>query len=95
MSTRDPRSPISATLARRRAVAIAGHEGDVTTIRAGLADDDPDVRATALEALRRAGDLNPADLQAASTDPSPVVRRRAAEVAAAAPPAAGCRCSTC
>lgn len=91
MSTRDPRSPISATLARRRAVAIAGHQGDVATIRAAVGDDDPEVRATALEALRRAGDLSPVDLQAASNDPSPVVRRRAAEVAAAAPP--GCRVS--
>jgi HEAT repeat protein len=57
----------------------------VPTIRAGLADDEPDVRATALEALRRAGDLHAEDLAAACADPSPVVRRRAAEVAAAAP----------
>jgi HEAT repeat protein len=71
-------------IARRRAVAIAGHQGDATTIRASLHDDDADVRATALEALRRAGDLSAADLAAACKDPSPIVRRRAAEVAAAA-----------
>jgi HEAT repeat protein len=71
-------------IARRRAVAIAGHQGDATTIRASLHDDDADVRATALEALRRAGDLSAADLEAACKDPSPIVRRRAAEVAAAA-----------
>jgi HEAT repeat protein len=71
-------------IARRRAVAIAGHQGDATTIRASLHDDDADVRATALEALRRAGDLGAADLEAACKDPSPIVRRRAAEVAAAA-----------
>jgi HEAT repeat protein len=57
----------------------------VPAIRAGLADEEPAVRATALEALRRAGDLHAADLAAACADPSPAVRRRAAEVAAAAP----------
>jgi HEAT repeat protein len=82
LSTQDPRTSAAA---RRRAVAIAGHERDVPTIRAALADDEPDVRATALEALRRAGDLHPDDLAAACTDPSPAVRRRAAEVLAAAP----------
>jgi HEAT repeat protein len=60
----------------------------VPAIRAALTDDEPTVRATALEALRRAGDLKPADLTAACVDPSPTVRRRAAEVAAAAPAAA-------
>jgi HEAT repeat protein len=69
-------------IARRRAVAIAGHRGDAAAVRASIGDDDADVRATALEALRRAGDLTAADLEAACKDPSPVVRRRAAEVAA-------------
>ena len=61
------------------------------TARAALTDEEPDVRATALEALRRAGDLQADDVAAACADPSPVVRRRAAEVAAAAP--AGARAS--
>ena len=69
----------------RRRAALAGHEGDATTARALLADPDPGVRATALAALARAGDLTAADLATAATDPDPVVRRRAATVAASHP----------
>ncbi len=69
--------------ARRAAVAEAGHAGDEDTARAALADPDPGVRATALGALRRAGALQPADLEAALADPAPGVRRRAAEEVAA------------
>lgn len=67
---------------RRREVALAGHRADVPAARAGLADGDPGVRATALGALARAGALTERELRAAVEDPSPVVRRRAAEVAA-------------
>ena len=71
---------------KRAAVARAGHAGDVGTVRAALHDEDPRVRATALTALLRAGGLTPDDLRVAIADPSPIVRRRAAEVVVAAPP---------
>lgn len=64
---------------RRAAVAEAGHRGDAAAARAGLADADPAVRATALGALHRAGALDAVALEAAIADPSPIVRRRVAE----------------
>lgn len=67
---------------RRRAVALAGHQGDEATARAGLSDESPVVRATALGALERLGMLHPDDVAAALTDPSAVVQRRACEAAA-------------
>jgi HEAT repeat protein len=70
--------------ARRRAAALAGHTGDAATARALLADEDADVRATALGALERCGALQPAEARAATADDNPIVRRRAAEVLAAA-----------
>ena len=66
----------------RRSVAVAGHAGDGATARAGLTSADPAVRATALGALQRLGLLTEAQLTVALGDPSPVVRRRAAEVSA-------------
>jgi HEAT repeat protein len=68
--------------ARRRAIVIAGHRADVAAARAGLLDEEPAVRASALAALQRAGHLRPDELAAAMRDGSPVVRRRAAEIAA-------------
>jgi len=67
--------------ARRRAVALAGHVGDVATARSGLGDPDAAVRATALGALARLGALTPADLAGALADGHPSVRRRAATLA--------------
>ena len=75
-------------LARRRQAALAGHQGDVETARALLADPDPSVRATALGALQRIGVTTADELETALADPEPGVRRRAAEVAAAWPGAA-------
>ena len=72
-------------LARRRAAALAGHRGDTVTARGMLDDDDPSVRATAIGALDRIGDLSAAELQTALDDPSVGVRRRAIEVAATWP----------
>lgn len=77
---------------RRRTAALAGHLGDIATVRELLTDEDPTVRATALGALSRIGDLAAADLTAAMADASPVVRSRAATEAAAVaahPPAHG------
>ena len=67
---------------RRRAVAVAGHQGDVATVRRHFGDCEGAVRAAALGALRRAGDLRADDLRAALTDPDPNVRCRAAELVA-------------
>ena len=66
----------------RRAVAIAGHTGDVATAEAGLANAAGDVRATALGALERLGRLDDDRLRAAFDDPDPAVRRRAVTIAA-------------
>ncbi len=67
----------------RREVAIAGHQGDHEQARSGWLSTDPAVRATALGALERLGDLDAPLLAEALQDPHPVVRARAAKVAAA------------
>ena len=76
----DPDEP-----ARRRAVALAGHRGDVTVARAALDDPAPGVRATAIGALERLGALGAADLARLLQDPSAAVRRRACEAVATLP----------
>jgi HEAT repeat protein len=63
-------------------VALAGHTGDRTLARSGLADGAPPVRTTALGALDRLGALTDEDLRRALADPSPLVRRRGCELAA-------------
>jgi HEAT repeat protein len=75
------RRPISGD--ERRAAALAGHAGDAETARDLIASSDPKVRATALGALARAGAITGSDLDSAASDPSPVVRSRAAELSAA------------
>ncbi len=74
---------------RRRAVALAGHQGDETTARAALGDADPGVRATALGALERLDRLTAQDVGGALVDPDAGVRRRACEAAARVPGDAG------
>lgn len=69
-------------MARRRAAAVAGHQGDRDQARAYLDDDEPAVRASALRALERAGDLDAVLLAAALEDPAPGVRVAALELAA-------------
>jgi HEAT repeat protein len=76
---------MSDAVSRRRAAAVAGHQGDAATARSFLEDPVPSVRATALGALARARSLAAADLVAALADPSVVVRARAAELAAGLP----------
>jgi HEAT repeat protein len=68
-----------------RAVAAAGHLGDEQTARAGLTSPDAQVRSIALGALERLDALDDGALIDALADADPVVRRRAAEVAAAHP----------
>lgn len=68
--------------ARRRRTVVAGHQGDVGAARAALDDPEATVRAAALGALERLGQLADADLAAATEDDDPRVRRRAAELAA-------------
>lgn len=63
-------------------VVEAGHTGDEATARRGLEAADPVVRASALSALDRLGCLTPGALDAAIDDPSLVVRRKVAELAA-------------
>ena len=70
---------------RRRRVAVAGHRGEVATAREGLADPDAAVRAAAIGALERAGDLADGDVERALADPDAGVRRRAVEAAANRP----------
>ena len=72
-------------MTRRRAAAVAGHRRDRAQARAYLHDDEPAVRASALRALERAGDLDAPLLAAALEDPAPGVRVTALELAASRP----------
>jgi HEAT repeat protein len=69
----------------RRTVAIAGHLGDPDLARAGLRSADPAVRAAALGAIERLGVASDGDVAESLADPDPLVRRRAATVAARHP----------
>lgn len=70
---------------RRRAAALAGHQGDATAARAALRDPDATVRATALGALERIGVLTGHEVDELLTDPRTAVQRRACEAAARFP----------
>jgi HEAT repeat protein len=74
---------------RWRDVAEAGHRGGpqaVELVRRAMSDDDETVRALALGALDRLGELTDEQVQTAMADRSPAVRRRAIELAAGRPP---------
>lgn len=66
-------------------VALAGHQRDEATARAGLSDPSAEVRATAVGALERLGALTEADLATALADAAAPVRRRACEAVALRP----------
>ena len=72
-------------VARRRDAAVAGHRGDLATVRAFLGDPAATVRATALGALARAGGLSADALQVGLADDEATVRARAAELCATWP----------
>ena len=68
--------------ARRREAALAGHTGNAPGARQALGDPDAAVRATALAALGRLGELGTEDLKAGLTDLVAATRGAACEVAA-------------
>lgn len=70
---------------RRRAVAVAGHAGDLAAARAGLTDPEETVRSTAVGAVDRLGELSAQDMERALADESALVRRRALSVLAKRP----------
>jgi HEAT repeat protein len=70
---------------RRRLVVVAGHRREQDVVVAHLADDDAGVREAVLGALARMGTLTEAQVIDAFADPAPVVRRRAATLAATRP----------
>lgn len=72
-------------VARRRAVVIAGHRGDVATVSAAIDDPDAECRELALGALERLGELGDDQLVRSMTDGAVNVRRRAAELLARHP----------
>lgn len=78
-----PGGTLSQVSARRRAVAVAGHQGDTEVARAHTNDPEGSIRAAALGALHRAGALQADDLRAGLADPDARVRTRAIEVLAA------------
>ena len=66
-------------------VTSAGFSGDTATARAGLSSADAPVRASALRALARLGELNDAEIAACLRDENGEVRRTAAELSASHP----------
>lgn len=75
----------AAAAGRRDRVIRAGHAGDRATALEHLDDPEATVRDVALGALRRCGAITDDMLTDAAIDPSPIVRRRCAELAAERP----------
>lgn len=73
-------SPPGDAAARRTAVVVAGHTGDLETVRAHTGDLDPTVRGSAIGALVRLGEIRDADLVTALDDDG--TARRAIELSA-------------
>ncbi len=67
--------------AARCRVIVAGHGGDVAVARHGLIDPDPGVRAAAVSALARIGDLSATQCAQLLGDPVVAVRRAGIEAA--------------
>jgi HEAT repeat protein len=66
---------------RRRQAAVAGHDTEATAPEPALSDPDPEVRALALGAMRRRGQLTETQLLAGLEDEARAPRLRAAELA--------------
>ena len=73
--------PADDAYARRLEAVVAGHRGDGHAAAQFLADPDADVRAAALGALARCGELSAAHVRSALSDGAAGVRRRAVELA--------------
>jgi HEAT repeat protein len=84
-------APTPEITARRRAAALAGHRGDHKAAVLARQDPAPAVRAAALGALVRLGDVTAGELTAGLQDPAAEVRARAAELCAASGPAVAIR----
>ena len=69
--------------ARRLEAVVAGHRGEAVVAERLLSDSDAAVRAAALGALARCGELQVAQVRQALGDEATVVRCRAAELAPA------------
>lgn len=69
----------------RYRVIEAGFTGDVATARAGLSHTESEVRASALRALHRQGEITDIELSTALLDDDPEVRRTAVECSAQFP----------
>jgi len=80
-----PPPPNADVVERHRRVVVAGHKGDHETVDAFLNDPAEHVRQAALSALHRQGRCEAHHLRQAFADPDPLVRARAAELAALVP----------
>ena len=69
----------------RYRVIEAGFTGDVATARAGLSHSEAEVRASALRALHRLGEITDSELSTALRDDDAEVRRTAVECSAQSP----------
>lgn len=85
MTRHPPSTHAVSTAERRRRVVVAGHARDSSAALEALADDADSVRAAALGALERLGELSDSVLAGALRDESVDVRRRASEIAATHP----------
>jgi len=82
MTGASDRAADAATQQRQRLqrVVVAGHRGDEDLATAHLGDPSAAIRAAALSALGRIGSITVEIIEAAFSDPEPLVRRRAAEL---------------
>lgn len=77
-----PPPPPADVVNRHRQAVIAGHQGDYQRVDELLDDPAPHVRQAALSALHRQNRCTPDRLRQSFRDPDPLVRSRAAELAA-------------
>ena len=83
MNSDGPGEAADDAYARRLEAVVAGHRGEAVVAERLLSDSDAAVRAAALGALARCGELQVAQVRQALGDEATVVRCRAAELAPA------------